>query len=466
MHADLSEAVPVRIGRMLLRLAERFGVPADDGAVVIDIPLTQDELAGLTASSRGGTAIALREPAERGPRRDRSAPHHRPRPGWPARAGALSVSRGGSRTASGGRPTTARPSAVTMIGRSMRIGLATITSIHALAVVGQVAQAELLGDRLAHAGDLPRLLAERGEHGVELGRRRRSVEVAALLERHAGLREDVVGGAALGAALVVPDGEVGHGRSVDGARRPRPPLRRPEPVSLAPVGGHDERVTDIVPTFPSAPPERIDLDAVALGPCAGRPSAPRRWRRSTRASTTCRRGWRGPPSRPPRRRWRRSSPPPRSLGPAPGLRLLDRRRRRRGGARRLRAARPARPRRPGDRLLGARRPHRPGHRHGGQPGRSPTPRSPSTGIERVRITCEERNARSARVPEKLGYQFQGVTVPDGGPVRGPADPGVGRRAGRLDDGRRRGRAVASRAWTTARSGCSTAASAASRSPGR
>jgi CRP-like cAMP-binding protein len=60
VHADLSEAVPVRIGRMLLRLADRFGAPANDGAVVIDIPLTQDELAGLTASSRGATAIALR----------------------------------------------------------------------------------------------------------------------------------------------------------------------------------------------------------------------------------------------------------------------------------------------------------------------------------------------------------------------------------------------------------------------
>jgi CRP-like cAMP-binding protein len=61
VHADLSEAVPVRIGRMLLRLADRYGTPADDGAVVIDIPLTQDELAGLTASSRGATAIALRD---------------------------------------------------------------------------------------------------------------------------------------------------------------------------------------------------------------------------------------------------------------------------------------------------------------------------------------------------------------------------------------------------------------------
>jgi RimJ/RimL family protein N-acetyltransferase len=40
------------------------------------------------------------------------------------------------------------------------------------------------------------------------------------------------------------------------------------------------------------------------------------------------------------------------------------------------------------------------------------------GIERVRITCEESNERSARVPAKLGYAFQGVTVPDGGVCEG------------------------------------------------
>jgi RimJ/RimL family protein N-acetyltransferase len=40
------------------------------------------------------------------------------------------------------------------------------------------------------------------------------------------------------------------------------------------------------------------------------------------------------------------------------------------------------------------------------------------GIDRVRITCEDTNVRSARVPEKLGYAFQGVSVPDGGPCAG------------------------------------------------
>ena len=40
------------------------------------------------------------------------------------------------------------------------------------------------------------------------------------------------------------------------------------------------------------------------------------------------------------------------------------------------------------------------------------------GIDRVRITCEDTNARSARVPEKLGYAFHGLSVPDDGPCSG------------------------------------------------
>ena len=42
------------------------------------------------------------------------------------------------------------------------------------------------------------------------------------------------------------------------------------------------------------------------------------------------------------------------------------------------------------------------------------------GIERVRITCDESNVRSARVPEKLGYAFLGVSVPDDGACAGRA----------------------------------------------
>lgn len=40
------------------------------------------------------------------------------------------------------------------------------------------------------------------------------------------------------------------------------------------------------------------------------------------------------------------------------------------------------------------------------------------GIERVRITCAEDNVRSARVPEKLGFRFEGVQVPADGPCEG------------------------------------------------
>jgi RimJ/RimL family protein N-acetyltransferase len=40
------------------------------------------------------------------------------------------------------------------------------------------------------------------------------------------------------------------------------------------------------------------------------------------------------------------------------------------------------------------------------------------GIERVRITCEDTNVRSARIPERLGYTFHGVSVPDGGVCAG------------------------------------------------
>lgn len=40
------------------------------------------------------------------------------------------------------------------------------------------------------------------------------------------------------------------------------------------------------------------------------------------------------------------------------------------------------------------------------------------GIERVRIQCADGNVRSARVPDKLGYAFEGVTAPEGGPCEG------------------------------------------------
>ena len=40
------------------------------------------------------------------------------------------------------------------------------------------------------------------------------------------------------------------------------------------------------------------------------------------------------------------------------------------------------------------------------------------GIDRVRIQCEDGNVRSARVPEKLGYDRVRVEVPDDGPCEG------------------------------------------------
>ncbi len=55
-----------RLARQLLRLAERFGRPDGDGGVRIDLALTQEELAGLTWSSRGSVAAALRRLREDG----------------------------------------------------------------------------------------------------------------------------------------------------------------------------------------------------------------------------------------------------------------------------------------------------------------------------------------------------------------------------------------------------------------
>ncbi len=48
-----------RVAARLLELAERFGEPLDDGSVAIDLPLTQEELAGWTGSSREAVARAL-----------------------------------------------------------------------------------------------------------------------------------------------------------------------------------------------------------------------------------------------------------------------------------------------------------------------------------------------------------------------------------------------------------------------
>ncbi len=55
-----------RVAARLLELAERFGEPGPDGAVTIELPLTQEELAGWTGSSREAVARALQTMRELG----------------------------------------------------------------------------------------------------------------------------------------------------------------------------------------------------------------------------------------------------------------------------------------------------------------------------------------------------------------------------------------------------------------
>lgn len=54
-----------RVARRLVEMAERFGKPAD-GGVRIDLPLSQEELAGWTGSSREAVSKALRVLRARG----------------------------------------------------------------------------------------------------------------------------------------------------------------------------------------------------------------------------------------------------------------------------------------------------------------------------------------------------------------------------------------------------------------
>ena len=55
-----------RVAARLLELGERFGEAAPDGSVTIDLPLTQEELAGWTGSSREAVARALQTMRELG----------------------------------------------------------------------------------------------------------------------------------------------------------------------------------------------------------------------------------------------------------------------------------------------------------------------------------------------------------------------------------------------------------------
>jgi CRP/FNR family transcriptional regulator, cyclic AMP receptor protein len=66
LYADLQQAqfathdVVGRVAHRLVELTERFGVDAEEG-IVLDVPLSQEELAGWTGASIEATAKALRQ---------------------------------------------------------------------------------------------------------------------------------------------------------------------------------------------------------------------------------------------------------------------------------------------------------------------------------------------------------------------------------------------------------------------
>ena len=96
----------------------------------------------------------------------------------------------------------------------MRIGLATMTSIHAARSLGRSLRPSSLATsspvRAMSHGSLP----EGGQHGVELGRGGGVGQVLAHLVGGAAVVEDLLRLAALRAAGVVPEGQVGHGAIV------------------------------------------------------------------------------------------------------------------------------------------------------------------------------------------------------------------------------------------------------------
>lgn len=57
---ELARPADERLARLLVRLADRFGRPGDDGTVRIDLRLSQDELAALVSASRGAVSAGLR----------------------------------------------------------------------------------------------------------------------------------------------------------------------------------------------------------------------------------------------------------------------------------------------------------------------------------------------------------------------------------------------------------------------
>lgn len=61
-----AERVEVRLAGLLLELGELYGRPAEGGSVRIDLPLTQDDMAGLVLSSRRTVSRILEEWRGRG----------------------------------------------------------------------------------------------------------------------------------------------------------------------------------------------------------------------------------------------------------------------------------------------------------------------------------------------------------------------------------------------------------------
>jgi CRP-like cAMP-binding protein len=58
---DSELPVPARLARTLVRLAQRFGEPAGDGTVRLNLPLTHENLAALVGAARETTSTILSE---------------------------------------------------------------------------------------------------------------------------------------------------------------------------------------------------------------------------------------------------------------------------------------------------------------------------------------------------------------------------------------------------------------------
>ena len=346
----------------------------------------------------------------------------------------------------------------------MRIGCATRTSIHAARSWGSAFRSSSFADVLAHAGDVPRLAAE----GVE--QRSSSAAVGArpgtgAPVEGAGVVEQLLRLAALRAARVVPEDQVGHGQIVAAGESAR---GRHVPT---PPGSMDDGARP-----PSRPPRRPGSPCRAGAAWPEPPSIAR-----PRSSTTVNgsldhlRPWTAWAAEPATEALHRRVPAAARAavrGP-PRLHLLDPRADGLSIVGRLRLARPPRPRRPRDRLLGRRAAHRAGGRHLTQRGRSRGRPSASTGSTASRSTARRPTCAAPACPRSSGTASRAWSCPRRARTagrthagRGPSGGPTGLRADGsvADPPRTPGRTLV--AWMSARSGCSTAASAGSPSPGR